>query len=159
MSTLFGILTQRAFSSSCTYRRTIFAPIFWGRGIATPPAGLPRRGTSSVRSVFHGQFNVRPARNQVSVINPRFAFVPLIMALISSSLLAAPFTFHNAIFIGVWSFPMLSRGISPAVWRSGPGTTLLLLGSDILPRTVSSGEAPQPRTFWLCLIRNFGTAA
>ena len=42
---------------------------------------------------------------------------------------------------------MLYRGTSPAVWGSGPDTTLLLLGSDILPRTLSSGEALQPRTF------------
>ena len=101
MSTLLGILTRRVFTSSCTYRQTIFAPIFWGRSIATPPAGLPGRGTSSVRRVFHGQFNVWPERNQVSVIIPQFQFVPLIMALISSSFLAEPFTFHNAIFIGV----------------------------------------------------------
>ena len=69
------------------------------------------------------------------------------MALISSSLLAAPLTFQSTIFIGVWSFPKLYRGTSPAVWRSGPATALLLLGSDFLPRTVSSGEEPQPRTF------------
>ena len=74
------------------------------------------------------------------MIIPQFVFVPLIMSLISSSLLAAPFTFHSAIFIDVWSFSLSSRGISPAVWRSGHGATLLLLGSDILPRTVSSGE-------------------
>ena len=128
MSTLLGILTRRAFSSSCTYRRTIFTPIFWSRSIATPPAGLPGRGRSSVRSVFHGQFNVWPGRNQVSVIFPQFAFVPLTIALISSSLPAAPFAFHNAIFIGVWSFLMSYRGASPVVWRSGPDTTLFLLG-------------------------------
>ena len=75
------------------------------------------------------------------------SLVPLIMALISSSLLTAPFTFHSAIFIGVWSFPMSYRGTSLAVWRSGPDTTLLLPGSEILPSTVSSGDAPQPRTF------------
>ena len=137
MSTLSGILTQRAFSSSCTYQGTIFAPIFWDRSISTPPAGLPGRGRSSVRSVFHWHFNVWPERNQVSVIIPQFAFAPLIMALIASSLPAAPFTFHNAIFFGVTSLPISYQDISPAVWRSGPGTTLLLLGSDILPRTVS----------------------
>ena len=94
-------------------------------------AGLPGRGRSSVLSVFHGQFNVCPGRNKVSVIIPQFAFVPLIMASISSSLLAAPiFTFHNAVFTGVWSFPMLYRGTSAAVWRSGPDTTLLLLIRD-----------------------------
>ena len=147
ISALLRILTQKAVRSSRTYRRTIFAPIFWGRSIATPPAGLPGRGRSSVRSVFHGQFNVWPGRSQVSVIIPQFAFVPLTMALISSSLLAAPFTFHNAVFIGVWSFPMSHRGTSPAVWRPAPDATLLLLGSDILPRIVSSGEAPRPRTF------------
>ena len=120
---------------------------FSPRGRLAHPAGPPGRGRSSVRSVFQGQFNVWPRRNQVSEIIPQFAFLPLIMALISSSLLAAPFTFQNAIFIGVWSFPMSYRGTSPAVWRSGPDTTLLLLGSDILPRTVSSGEAPNRALF------------
>ena len=159
MSTLLGILTQRAFSSSSMYRRTIFAPIFWSRSVATPTAGLPGRDTSSVHTVFHGQFNVWPGRNQLSVIIPQLQFVPLIIALISSFLLAAPFAFRNAIFVGVWSFPMLYWGTPIAVWRSGPDTTLLLLGSDILPRTVSSGKCPSRALFYLCLIRNFGTAA
>ena len=79
--------------------------------------------------------------------NSADSFVPLIMPLISSSLLASPFTFHNAIFIGVWPFSVLYRDNYPAVWRSGPDTIPMLLGSDTLPRTVSSGEAPQPRTF------------
>ena len=45
-----------------------------------------------MRSVFHGQFNVWSGHDQVSVIIPQFASVPLIMALIFSSSIAAPFT-------------------------------------------------------------------
>ena len=115
--------------------------------VSCPPSNI-RHKTSECFSLCTGSYIDCNYGNTVGN-----SLVPLIMALISSSLLAAPFAFHNAIFIGVWSFPMLYRGTSPAVWRSGPDTTLLLLGSGIIPRTVSSGEAPQPRTFYVANIR------
>ena len=156
MSTLLGILTQKAFISSCTYRRTTFAPIFWGRSIATAPAGLTGRGGSSVRSVFHGQFNTWPGRNQVSVIILQFAFVPLIMALISSSLLAAPFTFHNAIFgrfqyrIGVLLQQFGDLVLIPLFCR---------WEATSFRAPFPAAKRPNRALFYLCLIRKFGTAA
>ena len=87
------------------------------------------RLTSSIKHKTSGCFSLCTGSyidcNYVNIVENSLG--PLIMEIISSSLLAAPFTFHSAIFIGVW-FSMLYRGTSPAVWRSGPDTTLLQLG-------------------------------
>ena len=113
------------------------------------------------------------------MIIQQFAFVPLIMSLISSSLLEAPFTSHSAIFTDVWSFPLSFRGISSnlEIWswyhsfaagkrhpsahrfqrRSAPAAHFFICPSSVILESLRDMKSIGSRLSVVLILREFRT--